>query len=158
MRIATLVFLRDGSQILLAMKKRGFGAGRWNGVGGKVEPGETLLEAARREAKEEIGIDLKDQTKVAHINFYFPDGSPDWLVHVFESRDWSGNPVESEEMAPQWFHTDDIPYYEMWSDDEHWLPHILKGKKLIGHFNFDETEQLVPDSVRIEMVESFADE
>ena len=61
LRNSTLVFLikkNNGSitDICLAMKKRGFGKGRWNGVGGKVEAGETIEAAAMREAREEIGV------------------------------------------------------------------------------------------------------
>ena len=55
MKIVTLVFVHDNQKVLLGYKKRGFGAGRWNGFGGKVETGETLEQAARRELKEESG-------------------------------------------------------------------------------------------------------
>ena len=54
MKHVTLLFLLTDDQILLAMKKRGFGMGRWNGVGGKIEPGETIEEATARECREEI--------------------------------------------------------------------------------------------------------
>ncbi len=47
-KLYTLVFLVDDDRVLLGMKKRGFGAGKWNGFGGKVEPGETIEEAAIR--------------------------------------------------------------------------------------------------------------
>ena len=48
-KVLTLVFLRREGEVLLGMKKRGFGEGKWNGFGGKVEAGETIVEAAARE-------------------------------------------------------------------------------------------------------------
>jgi 8-oxo-dGTP diphosphatase len=49
---------------------------------------------------------------------------------------WCGTPVESEEMAPSWFHVDEIPYEEMWDDDRHWLPHVLAGKRIQATFTY----------------------
>ena len=54
-KILTLCIIHQHSKILLGMKKRGHGVGKWNGFGGKVEKGETIEEAARRETKEEAG-------------------------------------------------------------------------------------------------------
>ncbi|XP_037783471.1 7,8-dihydro-8-oxoguanine triphosphatase-like [Penaeus monodon] len=54
-KLLTLMFIREGEKILLGYKKRGFGQGRWNGFGGKVEAGETPEQAAIRETKEEAG-------------------------------------------------------------------------------------------------------
>ena len=61
-KILTLVFLREDCRVLLGMKKRGFGAGKWNGFGGKIETGETITEAAVREVKEECGyiVNIED--------------------------------------------------------------------------------------------------
>ena len=59
MRRAVLVFFIRGQTILLANKKRGFGVGKWNGIGGKQKRGETVIDAARRECQEEIGVTPK---------------------------------------------------------------------------------------------------
>jgi len=138
---ATLILLRKDDEVLLAMKKRGFGEGRWNGVGGKVEPGETLEQAARRECEEEIHVIPKQLGKVAVFDFLFPEDpeKPDWnqQVTVFMCSEWEGTPAETEEMAPKWFKITDIPYDDMWSDDKLWLPQVMDGKKLIGEFKFD---------------------
>ena len=131
MRQDTLVFLlNDKREIMLAMKKRGFGVGKWNGVGGKVDSGETIETAAVREANEEVGVVLKEETlvKVAQLTFHFKD-KEDWDIcaHVFLARTWEGEPIETEEMSPMWFGLDEIPYDKMWVDDIYWLPLVLKG-------------------------------
>lgn len=139
----TLCFLIKDSKVLLAMKKRGFGEGKWNGVGGKVKVGESIEEAALREAEEEIGIKGKDLSRVATIKFIVPH-KPDWCHHVavFLIKNWEGEPTESEEMAPQWFNFDDIPFESMWDDDKYWLLKVLQGEKFTGSFIFDENQKV----------------
>lgn len=135
-KVLTLCIVHQHPRILLGLKKRGFGAGRWNGFGGKVEPGETIEAAARREVKEEAGIEVRDVSKVGHIEFTF-EGDPVILdVHIFRATDFFGEPQESEEMKPAWFSLDNIPFENMWPDDRHWLPLFLAGKKFRGTFLF----------------------
>lgn len=144
MKQLTMLFLLQEGQLLLAMKKRGFGAGRWNGVGGKVEPDETIPEAAVRECQEEIGVTPLSYSKAAEITFdELHNGIRKQMhVHVFLCTEWEGSPRETEEMAPKWFNITEIPYDEMWSDDIFWLPKILKGKKLRCTFTMDDNDQV----------------
>ncbi len=142
MRQDTLVFLLkdETAEILLAMKKRGFGMGKLNGLGGKVAPGESIEAGAVREAHEEAGVTIveKDLVKVAELTFHF-DGKPDWDIncHVFFARTWSGEPVETEEMAPEWFSRESIPFEKMWIDDKYWVPMVLRGDYVQAQFNFN---------------------
>lgn len=139
----TLCIIHQHPNVLLGMKKRGFGAGRWNGFGGKVSHGETIEDAARREMQEEAGIELKNLDKVGVIEFEF-QGNPEILeVHIFRSDDFLGEPMESEEMKPQWFHVDEIPFKDMWPDDIHWMPLFLGGKKFKGKFLFGESDVIL---------------
>ncbi len=149
LRDVTLCFLiqkSDGKikDICLAMKKRGFGEGKWNGIGGKVEQNETIEEAVVRETEEEIGVTPKEIEKVATITFLFTHNK-DWsqTVHVYITSNWDGEPKESDEMKPQWFSVKEIPYNLMWVDDEIWLPKILKGEKIIATFIFNEGEEIL---------------
>lgn len=143
---ATLCFLVQDDEVLLAMKKRGFGEGKWNGVGGKVNNGETILEAVRREVREEIGVDTLELQEVAILNFYHFDA--DKPVHgmqvaVYLCKNWQGEPTESEEMQPQWYSRDKIPFEIMWPDDIHWLPRVLAGEVLEGNFSFNKAGELL---------------
>lgn len=139
MKLVTLCLLVKEDEILLAMKKRGFGTGKINGIGGKVQDGETVETAAIRETEEEVGVIINPakMEKAGNIQFYFKD-KPEWnqYMHIFLVRDWQGEPKESEEMRPQWFDIKDIPFEDMWSDDKHWLPAVLAGKKVEGKFYF----------------------
>ena len=146
----SLLFLRKGDQILLAMKKRGFGKGRWNGVGGKVEDGESIESAMIRESEEEIGVTPTTYEEVGDISFdEFFKGEPTIMhVHIFMASRWQGEPIESDEMTPQWFNVNDVPYDAMWPDDTYWLPQVLDGKKVSAHFQLDETDAILSHDVQ----------
>lgn len=135
LRKATLLFLRNGDKVLLAMKKRGFGQGRYNGVGGKQHPKETITQTAIREATEEITAQPIAPKRMAILDFYF-SVNPDWhqQVHVFATDKWAGEPKESDEMKPKWFKVDALPFKTMWPDDPYWLPRILKDEKIYAEF------------------------
>lgn len=143
LRQATLCFLFRKKEILLAQKKRGFGKGKINGVGGKVNDGEGVEDAAKRETFEEIGVKVKSLNKVAVLDFYHINDNFNQQVFVFEVRDWEREPKESEEMAPFWCPFEKIPYKEMWWDDILWLPRVLKGKKIKASFLFNEKEEIL---------------
>jgi 8-oxo-dGTP pyrophosphatase MutT (NUDIX family) len=141
-------------KILLAMKKRGFGIGKWNGVGGKIDPlkgDKNIVDAAIRETKEEIGVDMISFEEAGIFRFTFPlKPEFDQEVHLFLVKKWQGEPEESEEMAPKWFAFNEIPYNQMWDDDRLWLPHILSGKKLEADFIFDsEGNKIEKHNIRI---------
>ena len=139
-RLLTLCIIHQQSKVLLGMKKRGFGAGKWNGFGGKVSPEETIEECAKRETREESGIEINEATEVGIIEFEF-SGNPEILeVHIFKSNNFSGEPIETEEMRPEWFPIDKIPFEKMWPDDKYWLPLLLSGKKFRGKFVFDSSD------------------
>jgi ADP-ribose pyrophosphatase YjhB (NUDIX family) len=139
----TLLYLYKPKEkkILLAMKKRRFGVGKWNGVGGKLNIGEGIEQGLIRETMEEICVKVSknDLIKVAIINFHFKNNkSLDQQSHVFFTEKWRGQIRETEEMKPKWHKTNSLPFDKMWLDDPHWLPLVLKGKKLRAVFNFNE--------------------
>lgn len=145
----TLLFFIKEDQILLAMKMRGFGAGKWNGVGGKIEPGESIEDAMVRESIEEVSMKPLSWQKVAELDFVQDATTDPWhmFVHAYISYEWEGVPTESEEMKPQWFNFQDIPYADMWDDDELWLQRVLEGETLKGSFTFDAHDKMVAHKV-----------
>ena len=138
MKLSTLCFCVRGDSVLLAMKKRGFGAGKWNGYGGKVSEKESPRTAAARELKEESHLSVVETAleQVALVRFYF-DSSQLFECHVFLARNWEGEPSESEEMKPRWFSVSQLPFAEMWVADSKWIPLILAGKKLEAEVSFN---------------------
>ena len=142
-KVLTLCVVHTAGQILLGMKKKGFGAGRWNGFGGKVEAGETIEAAAKRETFEEVGLVAEQLDPFGVLEFSFQQNNETLEVHVFRVLAYRGQPQESDEMAPRWFSLDQIPFDEMWADDRHWLPLLLAGKKFRGSFRFSKFDKLL---------------
>lgn len=146
---ATLCFIiREGSpsHVLLGKKKRGFGAGKFNGIGGKLAPDESPEDGIIREVHEEVGLILSKEAlrPAGHITFQFPFRPEfDHFVHLFLTTEWDGEPCESAEMAPIWFAVNDIPFDQMWQDDAYWLPIVLNGKAILAEFEFGEDNETV---------------
>lgn len=134
--VATLVFVIRPGEILLIRKKRGLGAGKINGPGGRLEPGETPEECALREVQEELQVTPLQLSKRAELSFQFTDGYG-LHAHVFLAQGCLGEPKETDEAVPLWTPIDSIPYQEMWADDVLWLPLVLAGKEVRGRFLFD---------------------
>ena len=147
-KVLTLCIVHKHPRILLGMKKRGFGEGRWNGFGGKVEKGERIIDAAKREVLEETGAAVGDIKKAGVIEFEFK-GNPEILkVHVFITSELVGEPQETDEMKPKWFHVDKIPFAKMWPDDEYWLPLVLSGKKITAKFWFEGFDKIIDKDIK----------
>jgi 8-oxo-dGTP diphosphatase len=133
---ATLTFIVDDGRVLLIRKKRGLGAGKINGPGGRLEAGESALACAIREVEEEVCVTPRRPTALGELRFQFTDGYS-IHVYVFRATGFDGEPRETDEAIPIWFPIDEIPYAEMWADDVLWLPGLLTGKRVDGRFMFD---------------------
>jgi 8-oxo-dGTP diphosphatase len=133
---ATLLFVVRGGEVLLIRKKRGLGAGKINGPGGRIEAGETPLACAVREVREEVGVTPADPVQHGSLSFQFVDG---YAIHVlvFRAEGCSGHARETQEAAPLWTPVAAIPYDEMWADDRLWLPLLLAKRSFRGRFVFD---------------------
>ena len=147
---ANLCFIVEGRRVLLIRKKRGLGAGKINGPGGKLEPGETPLQSAIREAQEEIGVTPSELEERGLLHFQFTDGYS-LQCTVFIARGFTGEPIETAEATPMWFDFDQVPYDDMWEDDQYWLPQVLNGSRFIAWFDFD-GEKMLSKVVRFDPV------
>lgn len=150
-RQTTLCLLIRGKppeQVLLGFKKEGFGQGKYTGFGGKIEPGETLVEAAIRELEEETGVRVQaeDLQPMGRLAFYFP-ANPGWsqTVYLFAAWRWRGRVRESREMKPAWFSVHGLPLEQMWQDGAHWLPRILAGESIQARFVFHADNETIRD-------------
>ncbi len=133
---ATLVFIVRDGQILLIRKKRGLGAGKINGPGGRLEPGESPEACAVREVREELRITPTGLRLGGENRFQFTDG---YGIHVFvyAAEGFEGEPSETDEAVPLWAPVESIPYHEMWEDDYLWVPLVLEGRRFSGRFLFE---------------------
>ena len=141
----TLLFIIKDGKILLGEKKRGFATGIFNGIGGKLENGESVEEAFLRETMEEIGVVPFGYQKVATI-YCKPlvEGELDYeTMHIFVANNYSGNVKESEEMRPCWFELDKIPYQKMFPDDRLWFDKVLNGERFTAYLTFDNYYKIV---------------
>lgn len=134
--VATLLFLLRGDEVLLIRKKRGLGAGKFNGPGGRLELAETPEACAVREVQEEVGVTPRGLEAAGELSFQFVDGYS-LHTHLFRAYGFDGTPIESDEALPHWFKVDALPFEEMWADDRLWLPHVLERRSVRGHFVFD---------------------
>lgn len=139
-----VVLLKKDGKVLLGFKKRGFGIGKLTSIGGKQEKDETIEEAAIRETFEEIGIKVTKMEHMADVvfdNLHY-NGEPERdMMHVFVATEWKGEPQESDEIKPEWVKISDLPYEKMWGDNKHWLPEVLRGKKIEAWFHYNKKNE-----------------
>lgn len=136
--------INDNNQVLLIMKKRGFGQGKWNGPGGKAKDGESLEESVIREVKEEIDVKLINPRNLGFIEFIWPhEPANNNRCYIYLTKEFEGEPIESEECLPKWFSMDNIPYDQMWDDDKYWYPDALSGKVVRKRFFFNKDNKII---------------
>ncbi len=136
----TLAIIRKDDKVLLGTKKRGFCAGTINAFGGKQDAGETMEQAMVRETFEEVGITPTEYDLTAFIKFDTDyKGERVYIdMYVYNVTAFEGKEMETEEMLPQWFDLNNIPYDKMLGDDRLWFPDVLCGKCIMGNVVFGE--------------------
>jgi 8-oxo-dGTP pyrophosphatase MutT (NUDIX family) len=147
----TVVLLRECSRVLLGLKKRGFGKGKYTQVGGKLEPGETYEQAMIRECREEIGVTPTRYIDMGKCVFkmFHKGKSEEWDMEIFCASEWTGEPVESDEIKPVWFDITTLPYPQMHEDDIFWFPLVLDGKRIDAFFEFDADDRIIDKRVGV---------
>ena len=141
----TLLYIVKDGKVLLGEKLRGFGKGLYNGVGGKVQEGEQIIEGMLRETKEEFGVFPKNYRHMGNI-FYdeFKDGEKIYYdTSIFIADDYEGDLQTTDEMRPEWFDIENLPYSQMFGDDVYWLKEVLNGKRINAKFCFDNSFNLI---------------
>lgn len=136
----TLVLIEKNNKILLGQKKRGFASGTYNGIGGKQDPGETIDQAMIRECQEEIGVTPINYEKVGDIDFdmWYKGEHANMNLAIYSCFEYVGEIRETEEMRPEWFDRNSLPFDKMLQDDIIWLQnYYLQGKHFYGKVKFD---------------------
>lgn len=142
-RVETVTIIYQPPKILLGMKRLRLGKGKYNGFGGGVEEGESLEECAIRETLEEAGIRIRTPEKRGKVLFQFENHvEQDHLVYFFIARSFEGEPTETDEMRPEWFDVNEIPYSQMWPADKFIFPVFLSKRKFDGNVQFDANHNL----------------
>ena len=143
---ATICHIIRGRRLLLKKATRGMSMGKWNAPGGKTEPGETPVESARREVKEETGLLVSDLLHHGTLTFIMDGGKTlHTRAHVYSTRKAEGRARPSEEGPVRWFDMDALPLDEMWEDDQYWIPLVLRGIRFNATFAYDAANRHVID-------------
>lgn len=148
----TLLFLRKNNQILLGYRKKGFGKGKWHGIGGALEKDSPVEPALVRESTARLGIKPTHWNLLAELDL-IQDGetSDPWNVYIyaFICDSWEGIPTAPDDVELRWFPVDKLPYEQMWPADERWLSHVLAGKKVVASFTFDVNDRIVKTQIEV---------
>ncbi|MBP2217455.1 8-oxo-dGTP diphosphatase [Arthrobacter sp. CAN_C5] len=139
-----------GNEVLLGLKKSGFGAGRIVTLGGGVEPGETAAQAAVREVAEESGVvvDVVNLTQLGRVRWRFPSQpAADMDAEIFTAVEWSGTPEPTVEVEPAWYPVNDLPWEGMWEDAQHWLGSVIDGTPLDVLVTLNQDNETVSSAV-----------
>lgn len=150
MEITLLLMIKDG-KILLGEKKKGFGKGKLNGPGGKIEPGETPEQGMIRETMEEVGITPTKYKEMGTVEFveWYKGEEQNVIFYLYVATEYEGKLKESDELKPYWFDLDNIPYDKMFEDDSYWMPIVLEGNKIQAFFEYDKEWKMVRHEVKI---------
>ena len=139
MKLATLCYIKDNGKTLMLFrnkKENDYHEGKWNGIGGKFEPGETPEECAIREIKEETGLIAEALTLKGLITFPLFDGVDDWYVFLFVITKFSGELIDSPEGELSWIDDDKLLELNLWDGDRIFIPWLKEDKFFSAKFNY----------------------
>lgn len=140
MKLATLCYVqKDGKTLMLYRNKKenDYHEGKWNGLGGKFEPGESPEDCAIREIKEEAGLNVKSLKLKGFITFPMFDGKEDWYVFLFVIDDFEGELIDSPEGMLKWIPNDELEKLNLWEGDKIFIPWLFQDKFFSAKFNYE---------------------
>lgn len=141
MIFATLCYIRHAGKNLMihrVKKQNDMHAGKWNGLGGKLEPGETPEECAIREIREESGLVASSPLLKGILTFPAFDGIEDWYAFVFVVREFEGQLIDSREGILRWVDNSEVLDLELWEGDRIFIPWLDRPGFFSGKFIYQD--------------------
>jgi 8-oxo-dGTP diphosphatase len=141
MKLATLCYLKQSGSTLMIhriKKQNDMHAGKWNGLGGKLEPGETPEECAIREIREESGLLVSNPLLKGFLTFPLFAADEDWYAFVFLVRQFEGRLIESQEGILRWVSDQELLDLELWAGDRIFLPWLERPGFFSGKFIYQD--------------------
>jgi 8-oxo-dGTP diphosphatase len=120
--------------------------GKWNGLGGKFEPGESPEECVIREVKEESGLEILNPRLHGFITFPMFDGRKDWYVFLYTADKFKGELIDSKEGRLEWIPDEVIASLNLWDGDRIFIPWLMQDKFFSAKFVY-ENKKLISHSV-----------
>lgn len=139
MKLATLCYLRRSGKTLMlhrVKKARDVHEGKWNGLGGKFEPGESPEDCVIREVREESGLRIKSPALKGVLTFPGFADDEDWYVFVFTAAEFSGRLIDSPEGNLEWIPDRDLLKLNLWEGDRVFLPLLRRRGHFSGKFQY----------------------
>ncbi len=142
MKLATLCYVMDRKtestlMIHRVKKQNDYHEGKWNGLGGKFEQGESPEDCAIREIEEECGLRVKSVTMKGFITFPMFDGKEDWYVFLFTANDFTGELIDSNEGNLAWIKNNKLTDLNLWDGDKIFIPWLFNDKYFSAKFNYE---------------------
>ena len=142
MKLATLCYVMDRKtestlMIHRVKKQNDYHEGKWNGLGGKFEQGESPEDCAIREIEEECGLRVKSVTMKGFITFPMFDGKEDWYVFLFTAYDFTGKLIDSNEGNLAWIKNNKLTDLNLWDGDKIFIPWLFNDKYFSAKFNYE---------------------
>ena len=141
LKLATLCYVRQAGKTLMIhriKKEDDMHHGKWNGLGGKLEPGETPEECARREILEESGLRVSDLSLKGVLTFPAFANSDDWYAFVFVAAGIEGNLIDSPEGVLRWVDDHALLDLELWEGDRAFIPWLDRPGFFSGKFVYND--------------------
>ncbi|HPN37555.1 MAG TPA: 8-oxo-dGTP diphosphatase [Melioribacteraceae bacterium] len=139
MKLATLCYVKDGNKTLMIhriKKQNDFHEGKWNGLGGKFELGESPEDCVIREVKEEAGLNIIKPKMCGFITFPLFDGKDDWYVFLFTANNFTGKLIDSPEGELAWIDDDKLLQLNLWDGDRIFIPWLFEDNFFSAKFNY----------------------
>ncbi|MEE9429624.1 MAG: 8-oxo-dGTP diphosphatase [Melioribacteraceae bacterium] len=143
MKLATLCYIIDGDKTLMLYrnkKENDYHEGKWNGLGGKLEQGETPEECAIREVYEESGFVVSEPEMKGLITFPMFDGVDDWYVWAFVFKKFKGKQIDSPEGTLEWIENKKLTELNLWDGDKIFIPWLFQDKCFSAKFIYEDGE------------------